>query len=102
MKKNRKVNLIVLADWSFLETDKYQPLDKIFNSLQSDKEINGMLINGDIGYDLWTNNCQNYEKFIVMLVNMLKLFLLYLLLAIISMLLIKISNSIRRVSKCIR
>jgi len=67
MKKNRKINLIVLADWSFLETDKYQPLDKIFNSLQSDKEINGMLINGDIGYDLWTNNCQNYEKFIVML-----------------------------------
>lgn len=26
-----------------------------------------MLINGDIGYDLDTNNCSNYEKFLVML-----------------------------------
>lgn len=25
------------------------------------------MVNGDIGYDLDTNNCLNYEKFLVML-----------------------------------
>jgi hypothetical protein len=61
------MNLIVLADWSFLETERYQTLDDTFNRLHAAKEINGILINGDIGYDLWTNNCSNYEKFIMML-----------------------------------
>lgn len=31
----RKVTLIVLADWSFLETAKYTPLDKLFADITS-------------------------------------------------------------------
>lgn len=68
----RKVTLIVLADWSFLETDKYTPLDKLFADITSKHEIHGLLINGDIGYDLQTNNCHNYETFLVMLGSVTK------------------------------
>jgi hypothetical protein len=31
------------------------------------QEINGLMIGGDVGYDLDTNNCLNYESFMVML-----------------------------------
>lgn len=39
----------------------------MFSVVAVKQEINGLLINGDVGYDLDTNNCLNYEKFLVML-----------------------------------
>ena len=63
------MNLIVLADWSHLDANikKYTPLDHMFSVVAGKQEINGLLINGDVGYDLDTNNCLNYEKFLLML-----------------------------------
>jgi predicted MPP superfamily phosphohydrolase len=65
----RKINLITLADWSALDKnkDKYAPLDGLFASVMEKQEINGVMIGGDVGYDLDTNNCLNYESFLVML-----------------------------------
>jgi predicted MPP superfamily phosphohydrolase len=65
----RKINIIALADWSSLDKnkDKYVPLDALFASVTEKQEINGLMIGGDVGYDLDTNNCLNYEKFMVML-----------------------------------
>ena len=65
----RKISLIVLADWSHLEKNvgKYTPLANLFSSTLKEREINGIAIIGDVGYDLDSNNCTNYEKFLVML-----------------------------------
>lgn len=66
---NRKINLITLADWSHLEKNigKYVPLDDLLDTVMAKQEINGLMIGGDVGYDLDTNNCLNYESFLVML-----------------------------------
>lgn len=72
MQNSKKVNLIVLADWSYLETTRYTSLDQLFATITTEYEIHGLLINGDVAYDLITNNCKNYEKFIVMLSGVAK------------------------------
>ena len=56
------MNWIVVADWSKLEQNlyKYTPIDPFLQKIQTQEEINGIIINGDIGYDLDTNNCKNY------------------------------------------
>lgn len=65
----RKMNMIVLADWSHLDKNKgkYVALDNLLTSVIGRQEINGLMIGGDVGYDLDTNNCTNYERFMVML-----------------------------------
>lgn len=57
----------MLADWSKVEVNsyKYTLIDPFLLQLQAQEEIDGILILGDIGYDLDTNNCSNYEKFLV-------------------------------------
>lgn len=67
--EKRKIRLIALADWSHLDNNigKYVSLDNLFHSVMGKQEINGLMIGGDVGYDLDTNNCLNYEKFLVML-----------------------------------
>jgi len=51
---------------------KYVPLDNLFAPVLRNQEINGLMIGGDVGYDLDTNNCLNYEKFLVMLSSIAK------------------------------
>lgn len=72
--EERKMSLIVLADWSHLDNnkDRYVPLDGLFASVMAKQEINGLMIGGDVGYDLDSNNCTNYEKFMVMLSEVAK------------------------------
>lgn len=59
----------MLADWSKIENNlyKYTPIDEMMLKIKAAEKINGLIILGDIGYDLDTNNCLNYEKFLVML-----------------------------------
>ena len=66
------MTLINLADWSKIEANsyKYTPVDDLMRETQGREEVNGLVINGDIGYDLDSNNCSNYEKFLVMLSGM--------------------------------
>jgi hypothetical protein len=56
------MKLIVLADWSKLEANlyKYTPIDPLLKKVQMEEEINGLVIVGDIAYDLDTNNGANY------------------------------------------
>ena len=65
-----KIKMINLADWSYLVLKKgeYDPLDDSFDQLlNSNVQIDVLYINGDIAYDLDSNNGRNYEEFIVML-----------------------------------
>lgn len=57
----------MLADWSFLETTRYTSIDQLLATTIRQNDVHGMLINGDLAYDLITNNCRKYEQFIVML-----------------------------------
>jgi predicted MPP superfamily phosphohydrolase len=71
---SRKMTIIALADWSPLDKNngKYVPLDGLFASVIRNQEINGLMIGGDVGYDLDSNNCLNYERFLVMLSGIAK------------------------------
>lgn len=59
---------IVLADWSKLINKQYTTLESSFNVLlQNRTDIHGVILIGDIGYDLETNECQNYIGFLEIL-----------------------------------
>lgn len=56
------MKFVFLADWSPLG-DKIKVYDDIVPSLKSmaeKNEIHAIIVDGDIGYDLDTNDCQNY------------------------------------------
>jgi metallophosphoesterase superfamily enzyme len=58
----------VLADWSKLVNKKYTTLQDSFDVLLRDRtSIHGIILIGDIGYDLETNECQNYLGFLEIL-----------------------------------
>lgn len=63
------MSLFVLADWSHLDknANRYRPIDALLQQVARQQEIDAMLVIGDVGYDLDTNNCRNYEEFLVML-----------------------------------
>lgn len=60
---------IVLADWSKLITKPYIPLAGSFQQLIDNNitDIHGVVLIGDLGYDLETNECANYLGFLEML-----------------------------------
>lgn len=60
---------IVLADWSKLINKGYISLKKSFQKLleTNRSDIHGIILIGDIGYDLETNECANYLDFLEML-----------------------------------
>ena len=61
--------MIVLADWSEIheELHSYKSINETLNKLRNERKPDGMMINGDIAYDLDTNNGTNYESFLKML-----------------------------------
>jgi hypothetical protein len=62
---------IVVADWGNIKVNsyKYTVIDSLILRVRAQEEMDAILIMGDIGYDLDTNNCDNYEKFIVELAD---------------------------------
>ena len=62
-KGDSNFKMLVLADWSYLEQkrDQYTPLDNSFEEIiQSNMTIDALFINGDVAYDLDSNNGHNY------------------------------------------
>lgn len=59
---NQQLKMISLADWSDLKEKLgiYISLNSSLDQIRVKNKIDGLLIDGDIGYDLDTNNCQNY------------------------------------------
>ena len=59
--------MVALADWGPIVTKPYTPLNNtLLNLLNRPKEemnITGLIIVGDIGYELFTDECQRYLKF---------------------------------------
>ncbi len=61
--------MVVLADWSEIhqELHSYKSIDETLVKIRQENQPDGMMINGDIAYDLDTNNGSNYESFLNML-----------------------------------
>ena len=61
--------MIVLADWSEIheELHAYKSINQTLDKLRQEEKPDGIMINGDIAYDLDTNNGTNYESFLNML-----------------------------------
>lgn len=59
----------MLADWSKIVLKPYISLDGAFADLRRNNRtsIHGVILIGDIGYDLETNECQNYIDFLTIL-----------------------------------
>jgi hypothetical protein len=62
LRKDRDINMIVLADWGTIEANIniMTPITKDLKRVIEEKEINGILIAGDIAYDLDSNNGTTY------------------------------------------
>lgn len=58
------ISLITLADWSELhqKLNIYQSINNTLEHLLKSENINGLLINGDIAYDLDSNEGKNFEE----------------------------------------
>ncbi len=54
--------MIFLADWSELvkKADQYTSINSTLDEIRTTEKIDGMIINGDIAYNLDTNNGKNY------------------------------------------
>lgn len=64
--KDRELSIVVLADWGAIE-ENIKVLTPITESLKRtirEKDISAIVIDGDIAYDLDSNNGSNYEKFL--------------------------------------
>lgn len=63
------MRLIVLADWSEIKINlyKYTPITSLLENVRKQENIDGLVILGDIAYDLDSNNGSNYEKFMKIL-----------------------------------
>lgn len=69
-RNSEEFKIISLADWSYLREyrTKYKPLDESFDYLlKTDNSIRAIFINGDVAYDLQSNNGRNYEDFLNMI-----------------------------------
>ena len=53
--------MVTLADWGPIIQKKYVPLNNTFTNLlnrpKEEMNITGLIIVGDIGYELFTNEC---------------------------------------------
>ena len=60
------MKLVLLADWSELHSKVgiYKSLNESLDKIRLDQNIDGVIVNGDIAYDLDSNNGTNYEEFL--------------------------------------
>lgn len=69
-KSSQEANrFLVFADWSPLLIQKYIPISQHLVELRrfNQSDFHGVLIQGDIAYNLETDECKNYVRFIKML-----------------------------------
>ena len=60
------VNILVLADWGVIRSTGFTPIIESLKNVMVQKTFKLMMINGDIAYDLDTNNGSNYIDFLKM------------------------------------
>lgn len=60
------LNVLVLADWSVIEKTGFTPIAALLRDVMIEKDIHLLMVNGDIAYDLDSNNGTNYIKFLSM------------------------------------
>lgn len=67
--KNRDTKVIALADWGDIKKNigVMTPITNDLNKMLREEEIHLFVIDGDISYDLDTNNGTNYEEFLQLL-----------------------------------
>jgi len=67
--KNRAMQLAALADWGPIKKNigVMTPIIDDLNRVLKEKDIDVVLINGDVAYDLDSNNGTNYEDFLLTL-----------------------------------
>lgn len=58
--------MVVLADWSELHTKLglYKSVNETIDKLRIEQNIKAIIVNGDLAYDLDSNNGTNYEEFL--------------------------------------
>ena len=59
-------NILVLADWGVIRTTGFTPIFESLRNVMAKKSFNLMMVNGDIAYNLDTNNGNNYMGFLKM------------------------------------
>ena len=60
------MNILVLADWSVIEKTGFAPINGLLRDVMIEKDIHLLMVNGDIAYDLDSNNGTNYIQFLSM------------------------------------
>ena len=67
--KNRDVRVVALADWGTIKKniDIMTPIANDLKRVLHEHKIDALLIDGDVAYDLDTNNGSNYEDFLFLL-----------------------------------
>lgn len=67
--KNRAVRVVALADWGTIKKniDIMIPITNDLKRVLREQEIHAVLIDGDVAYDLDTNNGSNYQDFLTLL-----------------------------------
>ncbi len=62
------MKLVALADWGIVKnSSKITPIVDDLKKIIHEKEIHVIIINGDVAYDLDSNNGTNYEDFLFFL-----------------------------------
>ena len=61
--------MIFLGDWADIAGQglDYLPIDQLLLKVQAENEINGLVIVGDIAYNIDTDNGVKYEQFLRLL-----------------------------------
>lgn len=64
-----EVKMIILADWNQIHEKiaEFKSINETFDTILQSESPNGIMINGDIAYDLDSNNGTNYEEFLTLL-----------------------------------
>jgi hypothetical protein len=69
-KMNEEFKMVTLADWGYMRSlnKKYRPLTESLDYLlKNAKDIKGIYINGDIAYDLDSDQGERYDDFVRMI-----------------------------------
>lgn len=61
------MQIIVLADWGPIKIKNYTEVVSFVAKTINNSHIDGLMVLGDIAYDLDTNNCLNYESYLEIL-----------------------------------
>ncbi len=69
MQNMRDLKVIFLGDWADIAGEGlgYLPIDQLLLKVQVENEINGLVIVGDIAYNIDTDNGDKYEQFLRLL-----------------------------------